>query len=47
MITGIRDILSMILLTSIIVVIFFTLFRSLSLSKIQSHIEEEIEYYKE
>jgi hypothetical protein len=47
MITGIRDILSMIVLTSIIVAIFFTLFRSLRLSKIQSHIEEEIEYYKE
>lgn len=47
MITGLRDILSLILIGLIIVSIFVYLLRSLSLSRIQSHIEEEIEYYKE
>ncbi|MCD8574432.1 MAG: hypothetical protein LRY28_02820 [Erysipelotrichaceae bacterium] len=47
MITGLNDILSLIVLGMMIVGIFFTLLRSLSLSKIQSHMDEEIEYYKE
>lgn len=47
MITGLNDILSIIVLFSMIVAIFFILLRSLSISKIQSHIDEEIEYYKE
>ncbi len=47
MITGLNDVLSIIVLLTMIIAIFFVLVRSLSISKIQSHIDEEIEYYKE
>lgn len=47
MITGIRDIFSLSLIGLIVISIFVYLLRSLSLSRIQSHIDEEIEYYKE
>lgn len=47
MVTGFKDILSLSLIGLIIASIFVYLLRSLSLSRIQSHIDEEIEYYKE
>lgn len=47
MLTGLNDILSIIVLFAMIAGIFFVLLRSLNISKIQSHIDEEIEYYKE